>query len=66
MAKVYLVYERVPYAGIEDVLHVFTTEKEAEKVVEWYREKYKVEYGEYDTTRYRYMIRDLEEEFKSF
>ena len=66
MAKVYLVYERIPYAGIEDVLHVFTTEEEAQSAVVWYKKKYKIEYGEYPTTRYDYMIRDLEEEFKSF
>jgi hypothetical protein len=42
MAKVYLVYERVPYAGIEDVLHVFTTEEEAQNTVVWYKKKYKI------------------------
>ena len=66
MAKMYQVYEKIPYEGIDAVLHVFTTEKEAERAIEWYREKYKVEYEEYSTARYGYMIRDIEEEFKPF
>ena len=62
--NIYLVYERIPYQGIDDILHAFLSEKEAEKAVEYYREKYRQEYGEYSTERYRYMIRDIEEEFK--
>ena len=62
--KVYLVYERIPYQGIDDILHVFLSQKQAEKAVDFYLEKYHEDYGEYSTNRFRYMIRDIEEEFK--
>ena len=64
--KIFIVIERTPYENddLTDILHVFLSEKEAEKAVEHYREKYRQEYGEYSTERYRYMIRDIEEEFK--
>ena len=64
--KIFIVVERTRYEGIDDILHAFLSEKEAERAVEYYREKYIQEYGygEYSYQRYRYMIRDIEEEFK--
>ena len=60
----YLVYEFIPYEGMDRILHVFSAEEEAIKAVEYYREKYKVEYGNYEPVRFQYVIHDLEEEFK--
>ena len=63
--KVYLVYERIPYQGIDDVLHVFLSEKEAEKAVEHLRKEHQDEYERNERIkRFSYMIRDIEEEFK--
>jgi len=45
---------------LDDVLHLLTTEAEAEKAVEWYREKYPTE----DALRYDYAVMKVEEEFK--
>ena len=60
MKKVYIVYEFIQYQGIDNVLNVLLDEEQAERAVEWYREEYKKEYGEYSMERYRYMERELE------
>jgi len=60
MKKVYIVYEFIQYQGIDNVLNVLLDEEQAERAIEWYREEYKKEYGEYSNGRYRYMERELE------
>lgn len=58
--KVYIVYEFIQYQGIDNVLNVLLDEEQAERAIEWYREEYKKEHGEYSNGRYRYMERELE------